>query len=316
MSIFEQMLVRQQLPVPKGKRGVPVNNAHYVMLGIDVNATSTEIKVAFRKLSIQHHPDKNQGRDETYKALSAAYKVLVDPVLRICYDSFGPDFETLPQLELFKQSLKHPDIVVQVDATLEQCVNGHSMKVAYNRLDSRGSPEKFLHVFQLSPGVRQNQKITFVGSGHLEDSKIRGNLVLVVNQLPHPEFQRVVDILIYKKQLSLSEAITGQCKIQHPNKTEFIVELKDGLQTDKWYCCAGQGVTRDAPMFVSFIVKFPELSVTQRQTIVSTLIDDSKSDETNEEGVLRYFPEVYSAEDVDKAIKMAQQEEPGQCQVQ
>jgi len=62
---------------------------HYTILGIDNNASSDDIKKAYRKLSLQYHPDRNGGdkiKSETYKKITEAYKVLSDENERKKYD--------------------------------------------------------------------------------------------------------------------------------------------------------------------------------------------------------------------------------------
>ncbi|KAL2261306.1 hypothetical protein VTK26DRAFT_4422 [Humicola hyalothermophila] len=63
---------------------------YYKILGIEKNATDTEIKKAYRKLAIVHHPDKNPGdpnAEARFKDISEAYETLIDPQKRERYDS-------------------------------------------------------------------------------------------------------------------------------------------------------------------------------------------------------------------------------------
>jgi len=60
----------------------------YETLGVDKNADEKEIKKAYRKLAVKHHPDKG-GDEGTFKEISAAYEILSDKEKRAKYDKFG-----------------------------------------------------------------------------------------------------------------------------------------------------------------------------------------------------------------------------------
>ena len=65
---------------------------YYEVLGISRTATDVEIKAAYRKLAIQHHPDKNPDdhtAEEKFKEAAEAYSVLSDAQKRAAYDRFG-----------------------------------------------------------------------------------------------------------------------------------------------------------------------------------------------------------------------------------
>ena len=61
---------------------------YYEILEINKNATPEEIKKAYRKLALKHHPDKG-GKEEQFKKLAEAYEVLSDPISRKQYDKTG-----------------------------------------------------------------------------------------------------------------------------------------------------------------------------------------------------------------------------------
>ena len=67
-------------------------NDYYQILGVSKNATTDEIKKAYRNLAFKYHPDRNPGdkaAEEKFKQISAAYDVLGDEAKRKNYDLGG-----------------------------------------------------------------------------------------------------------------------------------------------------------------------------------------------------------------------------------
>jgi molecular chaperone DnaJ len=65
---------------------------YYTVLGIAREASDEEIKKAYRKLAMKHHPDRNpddKGSEEKFKEAKEAYEVLSDAKKRAAYDQFG-----------------------------------------------------------------------------------------------------------------------------------------------------------------------------------------------------------------------------------
>ena len=61
---------------------------YYNVLGVDKSASETELKSAYKKASMQHHPDRG-GSEAKFKEINEAYSALKDPQKRQLYDQFG-----------------------------------------------------------------------------------------------------------------------------------------------------------------------------------------------------------------------------------
>jgi molecular chaperone DnaJ len=67
---------------------------YYEVLGVPKNASDEEIKKAYRKLAMKHHPDRNQGdaakgAEERFKEAKEAYEMLSDAQKKAAYDQYG-----------------------------------------------------------------------------------------------------------------------------------------------------------------------------------------------------------------------------------
>lgn len=79
-------------------RGKPTRDP-YEVLGVDRGAAAPEIKAAYRRLALQHHPDRNPGdhaAEEKFKEISQAYALLGDEEKRARYDRFGAEAGEMP----------------------------------------------------------------------------------------------------------------------------------------------------------------------------------------------------------------------------
>src|SRR3954468_11217568 len=65
---------------------------YYEVLGLNKDASEEDIKKAYRKLAMKHHPDRNPDNpkaEEDFKEAKEAYEMLSDPEKRAAYDRFG-----------------------------------------------------------------------------------------------------------------------------------------------------------------------------------------------------------------------------------
>ena len=73
---------------------------YYKILGISRNASTDDIRKAYRKLAMQYHPDRNPGdapSEERFKEVNEAYQVLSDSQKKAHYDRLGSDYSNWQQ---------------------------------------------------------------------------------------------------------------------------------------------------------------------------------------------------------------------------
>src|SRR5579864_1594879 len=67
---------------------IMVKRDYYEVLGVGKTASADEIKKAYRRLAVQHHPDRG-GSEAEFREVNEAYEVLKDESKRKRYDQFG-----------------------------------------------------------------------------------------------------------------------------------------------------------------------------------------------------------------------------------
>lgn len=124
---------------------------YYEILGLKKGATASEIKKAYRKLSVQYHPDKPTGNKEKYQKINKAYEVLSDEEQRRKYDMGGEEALKNPggggfnPFEEFfghgfgggfhhqHQQQRMPDVEIPLTVTLEDLYKGKTMEVLHKK---------------------------------------------------------------------------------------------------------------------------------------------------------------------------------------
>lgn len=90
----------EQVPASEPIPHTVVDTQLYDILGVDPQATLTEIRKAFRKQSLRLHPDKNKddpNAEETYRVVLEAYEILSNPERRKLYDAEGLNAERVAE---------------------------------------------------------------------------------------------------------------------------------------------------------------------------------------------------------------------------
>ena len=179
---------------------------YYEVLGISRVATTEEIKISFRKLARQYHPDINKETDaeERFKELNEAYVILSDPDKRAAYDRYGhegvmngmggmPDFSTVDFSDIFeglfgfggggsRRQRNAPrrgvDLSQTITLTFEEAVFGIEKEVQITRDETCST----CHGTKAEPGTSAERCATCQGRGEVRQARqtFLGSMVQVI----------------------------------------------------------------------------------------------------------------------------------------
>ena len=199
------------------------------VLGLDESASLEEIKKKYRKLSLKCHPDKEGGSNEEFIKISEAYEKLNSGELdmnnknnnHVNVENFnaGDFFHFFNNANPNFQNLridKPPAIIKKVDLTLKQCYLGGMIPVTIERNISEGNilkKESENIYVNIDKGIDANEIIIFRGKGHINHNGVQGDVKIIFTIIEHENFERNGLDLIYKKTISLKEALCG-CNFQ------------------------------------------------------------------------------------------------------
>jgi curved DNA-binding protein len=230
---------------------------YYSILGVNRNATPEEIKKAYRKLAMAHHPDRG-GDHNKFAEINAAYDTLSDPAKRQQYDNPQPQFNynandfrgANPFQDIFShafgfggQQTRQPrnrDVTIEYRLTFEELFTGKAVNIQYRLPSGR------IEILDaaIPPGVKQNDSVRFGGMG---DDSIphapRGNLVLNIKVQPHPKWTRDNDNIATKHSMSVFDLILGTTiEVTTPVGRHFSLTIPKGTRSGTVFSISGQGV--------------------------------------------------------------------------
>ena len=209
---------------------------YYSTLGINRNASQEEIKKAYKKMSMQHHPDRTGGDDSKFKEINEAYQNLSDPQKKQMYDQFGTTdprqrqynsqnyefnfngspfggmddiFESFfggsPFGNQRKRATNRP-INVAVDISLEDVLHGKTVGMEIALPTGR---TKVVTV-DIPPGVEHGQTIRYRGMGEQNIPNIPpGDLHVQIRIRNHSKFQRYGDNILCEVKVDAWDLMIG-----------------------------------------------------------------------------------------------------------
>ena len=271
---------------------------YYATLGLSKGASDEDIKKAYRRLAMKHHPDRG-GDEKKFKDIAAAYEALSNPEKKRIID-MGGDPNAQPGASGFRganpfefrfgsddlddfinrfgfggfsqQPKKHNRSVrVNIELTFEDILTGKEVNAEIN---IPGGKTKTVNI-NIPPGVEHGQHIVYRGMG--DDSIVGvppGDLILGIIVREHPVFSRSGPQLVCEKTVSVWEAMLGaKIIVNSLSGKQLTVNVPAGTQPNTVLSCKGEGLpimntNQKGDLLIKLRVSVPtNLTDTQRQLI-------------------------------------------------
>ena len=229
---------------------------YYSILGLQKNATDKDIRKAYKKMSMKHHPDRG-GDEEKFKLVNEAYQTLGDQQKRNEYDNPQPQYNfntsnspfTSGFEDVFSQfgfkthrpgRYRNKDIRLSYTLEFNDIFTGRGISLAYKLPSGR---QEFIDV-KIPAGVKNNDVINFAGYGDDSVPQLpRGNLILNIRIPNHPLWRRDQDNLHVTHKLSVFDLILGtDVEITTPTNRKFNLHVPRGTKPSTTFSIAGHGV--------------------------------------------------------------------------
>lgn len=240
---------------------------YYSTLGIGRNASQQEIKKAYKKQSMTHHPDRTGGDDSKFKEINEAYQTLNDPQKKQMYDQFGTtdpnqrrynsqnfefNFNGSPfsggMDDIFssffgqggaRRPVNRP-INVAVDVTLEDVLRGKTIGMEIQLPTGR---TKVVTV-DIPKGVEHGQTIRYRGMGEQNIPNVpAGDLHVQIRIRNHHRFQRYGDNILCEVKVNAWDLMLGaKAQVATIDNRSIEINIPAGTQPDTLLSCKGEGL--------------------------------------------------------------------------
>lgn len=245
----------------------------YTTLGVSQNATSDEIKKAYRKLARQYHPDINKAKDaeEKFKEINAAYEILSDEKKRAQYDQFGDSMfggQNFSDFARSNQNINLDDILSQIfgggfqsgfgggrgfgdafggfgggfgEAFGEALDVTRAITIPFDLALLGGNYQYDDFALKIPAGIKDGEKLRIKGKGKRSRNAV-GDLYLQVKVAESSEYKIQDDVLVKSITIPLKVALFGgKIKVQTPYK-ELNLTIPQNTKNNQKFRVKEQGL--------------------------------------------------------------------------
>lgn len=271
----------------------------YSTLGVSQNASSDEIKKAYRKLARQYHPDINKEKDaeEKFKEINAAYEILSDEKKRAQYDQFGDSMfggQNFSDFARSNQNFNIDDILNQIFGGGFQ--SGFGTRGGFNFSESFGDFGEFQNLditkeisipfdlallggncqyddftLKIPAGIKNGEKLRVKGKGK-KSRNATGDLYLQVKIAKSNEYEIKDNILAKNITIPLKIALFGgKIKVQTPYK-ELNLTIPPNTKNNQIFRVKEQGLKNRKSSIIGDLHLIANIENPKVDSLDSTLV--------------------------------------------
>ena len=223
---------------------------YYSILGVPRNASEKELKQAYKKMSMRHHPDRG-GDEAKFKEVNEAYSTLKDPVKRRQYDNPQPQynfntgnmgghpFEDMFRRQSRRQRRNH-DVTINISLDLLDVMYGKELTTRY-QVPSGKIKEANIDI---PPGVDDGLGIRFRGLGDDAIPNVPpGDLIIRARIRQPANWKRSGNDLRTKVSISVFDCLLGgSVEIRTIDDKRFKINIPKGTQSGAIFSIPNHGI--------------------------------------------------------------------------